>query len=139
MESSGNESLDEAMAQANAAVRGGGQRFVERLMERIGGVANAAAVFGDPVERNGVTVIPAARVAWGAGGGAGSGGEEKGGSGEGSGGGGGMNAKPVGYIEIRDGQARWVQFRDPGSFAPLVLASALGAWIVFRGMRALFR
>ena len=58
-------------------------------------------VYGDPVERDGVTVIPAAAVRGGAGGG-GEGGES------GSGGGGfGIVARPVGAYVIRDGTVSW--------------------------------
>jgi uncharacterized spore protein YtfJ len=50
-------------------------------------------VFGEPYEKNGVTVIPAARVQGGAGGGGGEGPE---GQGRGSGSGFGLAARPVG-------------------------------------------
>jgi uncharacterized spore protein YtfJ len=58
-------------------------------------------VFGDPVERDGVTVIPAAAVRGGAGGG-GEGGESGGG-----GGGFGIVARPIGAYVIRDGTVSW--------------------------------
>jgi uncharacterized spore protein YtfJ len=58
-------------------------------------------VYGDPVERDGVTVIPAAAVRGGAGGG-GEGAEN------GSGGGGfGIVARPIGAYVIRDGTVSW--------------------------------
>lgn len=134
--------LDEVMEEVRRASENGQQRFVERLLERMGAGASARAVFGDPVERDGVTVIPVARVAWGAGGGGGAGTTSKGEKsdvGEGGGGGGGLNARPFGYIEVSDGQARFVQFRDPASFVPLVLAAAFGSWLLLRGLRALVR
>jgi uncharacterized spore protein YtfJ len=56
-------------------------------------------VYGDPVERDGVTLVPAATVLGGTGGG---------GDNEGNGGGGlGLIARPVGAWEIRDGMVRW--------------------------------
>jgi uncharacterized spore protein YtfJ len=61
-------------------------------------------VFGEPYERNGVTVIPAARVQGGAGGG---GGEGPDGQGKGSGSGFGLNARPVGAFLIRGGDVMW--------------------------------
>jgi uncharacterized spore protein YtfJ len=61
-------------------------------------------VFGEPYEKDGVTVIPAARVRGGAGGG---GGEDAEGKGRGSGSGFGMIAHPVGAFMIRDGELRW--------------------------------
>jgi uncharacterized spore protein YtfJ len=60
-------------------------------------------VFGDPVERDGLTIIPAASVQ-GGGGGGGSPGD---GEGSGSGGGFGIRARPVGAYVIRDGKVRW--------------------------------
>jgi uncharacterized spore protein YtfJ len=61
-------------------------------------------VFGDPYEKNGVTMIPAARVQGGAGGGTGEGPE---GEGSGRGSGFGMNAKPVGAFVIKDNDVQW--------------------------------
>jgi hypothetical protein len=55
-------------------------------------------VFGEPYEKDGVTVIPAARVQGGAGGGSG---EDPQGQGKGSGSGFGMTARPVGAFIIR--------------------------------------
>ncbi len=61
-------------------------------------------VFGEPYEKDGVTVIPAARVRGGAGGGSG---QDTEGTGSGSGGGFGITAHPVGAFLIRDGQLSW--------------------------------
>jgi uncharacterized spore protein YtfJ len=56
-------------------------------------------VYGDPVESDGVTLVPAAAVRGGAGGG---------GDNEGNGGGGfGIVARPVGAYVIRDGSVSW--------------------------------
>jgi uncharacterized spore protein YtfJ len=60
-------------------------------------------VYGDPYERDGVTVIPAATVSGGAGGGSGD--DAKGGSG--GGGGFGLGARPVGAYVIDNGTVRW--------------------------------
>lgn len=135
--------VDSAMEDARAAAEQTvGQRFVESLAERFGGVANAQAVFGEPVERDGITVIPVAKVAWGVGGGAGKGGETKNESyegGEGGGGGGGVSAKPLGYIEIRDGTAEFVRLRDVSSYIPVLIAGSISAWIFARALRLIFR
>ena len=53
----------EKEARADAAENG-----LTRLAESLGANAAASAVFGTPVERDGVTVIPVARVRWGFGG-----------------------------------------------------------------------
>lgn len=65
---------------------------------------NVKRVFGDPIERDGVTLIPVASV-WGGGGG-GEGGDEPSESG-GSGGGFGVIARPIGVYEIREGSVTW--------------------------------
>ena len=62
----------------------------------------AKRVFGEPYERDGLTVIPAASVQGGGGGG---GSESEGGS---DGGGGfGINARPVGAYVVREGEVSW--------------------------------
>src|SRR5260370_33046366 len=81
----------------------GSGTFLERLANRVGINSKVSTVFGDPVERDGITVIPVAKVSWGFGGGAGSGsnpGQSQGG--EVAGGGGGASGNPVGYIELKN-------------------------------------
>jgi uncharacterized spore protein YtfJ len=75
---------------------------VGELLERASDDLNVKRVYGEPVERDGVTVIPVARVLGGGGGGSGTKGEESG-----SGGGFGGWAKPVGVYVIRDGKVSW--------------------------------
>lgn len=65
-------------------------------------------VFSDPVERDGVTIIPAAAVRGGGGGG---GGEDMSGN-QGGGVGFGLSARPVGAYQIKDGQVSWVPALD---------------------------
>ena len=56
-------------------------------------------VFGEPIEHDGVTIVPAAHVRGGAGGG---------GDSDGDGGGGfGLSATPVGVYVIEDGRVEW--------------------------------
>ena len=62
-------------------------------------------VFGEPIERGDVTIIPVASVQGGAGGGGG--GEGPDGGGSGSGGGFGMRARPVGVYVVKDGHVRF--------------------------------
>jgi uncharacterized spore protein YtfJ len=94
------------------------------LGDRLGRAARAAAVFGEPVERDGVTVIPVARARWGMGGGSGK-------RPKGVGGGGGAVVSPMGFIEIRAGAARFkpiVSLKVVFSFLVAVVALVLGAW-----------
>jgi uncharacterized spore protein YtfJ len=60
-------------------------------------------VFGDPYEKDGLTVIPAALVTGGAGGG---GGQDRAGMG-GEGGGFGVYGRPAGALIIQDGVVSW--------------------------------
>ena len=72
-------------------------------------------VYGDPVESDGVTLVPAAAVRGGAGGG---------GDNEGNGGGGfGIVARPIGAYVIRDGSVSWRPAVDLNRV--LLLAAAL--------------
>lgn len=114
-----------------------------KLAETLGASVSAQAVFGEPVERDGVTVIPVARVRYGFGGGSGRGGGRRRGKKDdatgaeeqyGSGAGGGVQAGPVGYIEVRAGRARFTRIGGPARTllvaAPLA-AAALAAAVVF--------
>lgn len=74
------------------------------LVTRTQDVLTVRRVFGEAIERNGVTVVPVVRFA--AGGGAGSGDGGRNGSG-GSGGGYGLKAIPAGVFVIRDGAVQW--------------------------------
>ena len=77
---------------------------VRETIEQAKDTMTVRRVFGDPVEKDGVTVIPAARVQGGAGGG---GGEAPGGQGSGGGSGFGVNAKPAGVFVISGEDVRW--------------------------------
>jgi uncharacterized spore protein YtfJ len=108
--------------------------FIERLAERLGVSAKAATVYADPVERNGVTVIPVAKVRYGFGGGRGSRAQE-----EGTGGGGGVQVSPIGYIELRDGGSEFKPISDPTSRVPVIIAGGLMGWLILRALRRLLR
>jgi uncharacterized spore protein YtfJ len=64
-------------------------------------------VVGEPVERDGATVVPVVAVRAGGGGGSGQGEDDQHQRGEGSGGGFGIQARPVGAYVIRDGEVRF--------------------------------
>ncbi|MEU6578480.1 spore germination protein GerW family protein [Streptomyces sp. NPDC046805] len=98
--------------------------LLERLADKLGGRASVTAVYGEPVIADGVTIIPIARIGFGFGGGAG---REVGPhrNAEGGGGGGGADARPLGYIEIRDGIATYKPLRAPWSDVVLPLAALL--------------
>ena len=99
------------------------------IIERARDVLTVRRVFGDPVERDGITVIPAANVRGGGGGG---------GDVQGNGGGGfGVSASPAGAYVIKNGTVRWEPALDlnrtifmgqvVGIVALLVIRSAIKA------------
>ncbi|MFI6996600.1 hypothetical protein [Nocardia sp. NPDC050175] len=71
----------------------------EQMVDLIGGQAGAAMVFGAPVTADGITVVPVARAGIGFAGAEG-------------GVGGGVDVRPVGFIEISHGVARYRPIRD---------------------------
>ncbi len=96
--------------------------FIGAMAEKLGAVARAATVFGEPVERDGITVVPVAKARWGFGGGEGHRKDE-----DGAGGGGGVQVTPVGFIEIRD---------QAVTFRPIRTVSL--SWIITGGILGLF-
>ena len=108
---------------------GSADTFIGTMAEKLGAVARAATVFGEPVDREGITVIPVAKARWGFGGGGGqrknegAGGTQE----DGAGGGGGVLVSPVGFIEIKNNQA---------NFRPIRTISL--AWIAVGGILSLF-
>lgn len=92
---------------------------VENVISGARDALTVQRVFGEPYERNGVTIIPAAVVRGGAGGGSGD-------SPQGTGGGTGfgLSARPVGAFVLRDGDWEWKPAVD-------VTRVILGAQIVF--------
>ncbi|MET9291678.1 spore germination protein GerW family protein [Streptomyces sp. NPDC003077] len=110
--------------------------MLDRLAERLGGRAQASLVYGEPVTREHVTVIPVAKVAFGFGGGTGraAGGNN---SGEGAGGGGGLEAVPIGFIEVTSGAATYKPIRDTWRDAIVPLAALLVGTLTPKVIRAL--
>jgi uncharacterized spore protein YtfJ len=90
-------------------------------------------VFGEPYEKDGVTIIPAARVQGGAGAG---GGEDPQGQGSGSGSGFGMTARPVGAFIIRGGELSW---RPAVDVNRIVLGGQVVAVVALLTVRAIIK
>jgi uncharacterized spore protein YtfJ len=100
--------------------------FIARAQDSV----TVRKVYGDPIEKDGITVIPAAREMGGGGGGTGGG--EQGQQGEG--GGWGMNAKPAGAFIIRDGQITWRPAVDANTLI-VAVAAVLVAGLLGRALR----
>jgi uncharacterized spore protein YtfJ len=77
---------------------------VQEVITQARDVFTVKRVFGDPLEEQGMTIIPAATIRGGAGGGEGMAPDRKG---QGGGSGFGMVAKPAGAYVVRDGNATW--------------------------------
>jgi hypothetical protein len=130
------ENTTQASIQAANSVPHRAAELLERIAELLGGKASVAAVFGEPIEREGVTVIPVASTAYGFGGGTGSESDtEK----SGDGGGGGGTARPIGFIEIAGGTAVFKPIRDPRRDFGVPFAALLTATAFVRISRSLAR
>ena len=87
-------------------------------------------MYGDPIERDGTVVIPAASVAGGGGGGGGI--DQHGQTGSGSGFG--LHARPVGAFVIRDGDVRWEPAVDPERRFAIVAGLAAAGLLTLRSL-----
>jgi uncharacterized spore protein YtfJ len=109
--------------------------FVADIAERVGLTSGVNAVFGRPVEKNGITVIPVARVRAGFGGGRGT----RPGSEAGEGGGGGGISLPIGFIKVTGTDATFEKLSSPGSFGRLAAGVGFGIYLALRGVAAYSR
>ncbi|WP_254761446.1 GerW family sporulation protein [Natrinema marinum] len=84
------------------------------VLEPLHGSASVKSVYGDPIETDGRTIIPVAKVAYGFGAGYGSSpvnspDDQSTQDNEGGGIGGGVSAKPVGVVEVTENETRFVR------------------------------
>jgi uncharacterized spore protein YtfJ len=121
-------STKNADAETGAVPRRRTDELLSTLVERLGGRLATTTVYGTPVEREGVTIVPVAAARFGVG--AGSGSDPAKGQ-QGDGGGGGGTVTPTGYIEIRDGRSRYVPVVDPARMVMLVLSAVLAGVVLF--------
>jgi uncharacterized spore protein YtfJ len=99
---------------------------VQEAMGQARDALTVKRVFGEPYEKDGVTLIPAAKVQGGAGGGGGEGPE---GQGRGSGSGFGVSARPAGAYVIREGQVTWQPAMDVNR--AVAVAGAVAVFLLF--------
>jgi uncharacterized spore protein YtfJ len=95
----------------------------EELLSGVRDSLTVRRVYGEPIEHDGVLVIPAASVGGGGGGGGGGDSEDNGGGGFG------LRARPVGAYVIKDGEVSWKPAIDVGRM--------LLGWQVVSGITAL--
>jgi uncharacterized spore protein YtfJ len=125
---------DEGRPDVTTAIQDGStlaDELLQRIGQTVGDKAKVSAVFGEPVERESITVIPVAKSRFGFGGGGGAG-TRSGQEGSGGGGGGGAVVSPVGYIEVYDGSARFKRISGPVDVLAVVATAALAALVVRR-------
>jgi uncharacterized spore protein YtfJ len=106
------------------------------VKEAISSAAQAMSVnrvFGEPYQRNGVTIIPVARIAGGAGGG---GGEAPQGEGHGERSGFGVSAKPAGVFVVEADAVRW---RPAVDVNRVILGAQVVAVVALLTVRSIIR
>jgi uncharacterized spore protein YtfJ len=87
---------------------------VQQLIESARDALTVRRVFGDPIDQNGIRIIPAARIRGGGGGG---GGSAPDGQGSGSGAGFGVMANPAGAFVVTDRDVTWRPAVNPERIA----------------------
>lgn len=112
------------------------ETFLERLADKVGSNVRASVVFGERIERDGVTIIPVAKAWWGFGGGGASPQAE---GQEALGGGAGISVSPVGYIVVKEGKAYFRPIYDPRMIVPIIASLGIVSVMVLRGVRLLVR
>jgi uncharacterized spore protein YtfJ len=91
----------------------------DELLEKAADALGVRRVFGEPVERDGVLVIPVAVAVGGGGGGTAP-------EGQGEGGGFGGLVRAIGVYELREGRVRFVPALDVTALAVIALVAARG-------------
>jgi uncharacterized spore protein YtfJ len=103
---------------------------VTETLQRAQDAMSVRRVFGEPWEKNGVTIIPVAKVAGGGGGGEDN--QSNGGAGFG------LTSRPVGALVIKDGKVSWRPALDLNRVivgCQLIAAAAIFAAVLTKGRR----
>lgn len=101
---------------------------VDELMTGARDAMKASTVFAEPIEKNGVTVLPAAKIRGGGGGG--------GDAANNGGGGFGLSAKPAGAWIIRADDVRWQPAVDVNR---IILGAQITAIVALLVLRSIFK
>ncbi|HTE65133.1 MAG TPA: sporulation protein [Candidatus Binatia bacterium] len=99
---------------------------VDEMLTGVRDAITVKRVYGDPIEKNGVTLIPAAKLSGGAGGG----GDEA----NNGGGGFGLRARPVGAYIIRGNEVTWEPAVDVTRMATLGIVAGIVSLLVLRSI-----
>ena len=99
---------------------------VTEMLEGAREAMTVKRVYGDPIEREGLTIVPAADVRGGGGGG---------GDNQNNGGGGfGLSARPVGVYIVKDGEVEWEPAVDASRIAMMGMLTGIVALLVLRSV-----
>ena len=99
---------------------------VDEMLSSARDAITVKRVYGDPIQIDGMTVIPAADVRGGGGGGSDS--QQNGGGGFG------ISARPVGVYVVRDGDLRWEPAFDQSRIAVMGTLTGIVALLVLRSV-----
>lgn len=127
---------DTQTQQAHSERRAHERSNLERFLEGIADHAESSTLYGEPIVHDGVAVIPVARFRYALGGGGGAGPAGEHGTGRGAGRGAGVFATPVGFIELRGGEARFRRI-DTGADWARALGFGFAFWLTLRSVRKL--
>jgi uncharacterized spore protein YtfJ len=99
---------------------------VTEMLEGAREAMTVKRVYGDPIEREGLTIVPAADVRGGGGGGA---------DAENNGGGGfGLTARPVGVYVVKGGEVEWEPAVDVNRISMMGILAGIVALLVLRSI-----
>jgi uncharacterized spore protein YtfJ len=99
---------------------------VTEMLEGAREAMTVKRVYGDPIEREGITIVPTARVRGGGGGG---------GDAENNGGGGfGLTARPVGAYVLKGGEVSWEPAVDVNRIATMGIIAGIVALLSLRSI-----
>lgn len=108
---------------------------VDEILKGARDALTVKRVYGEPYEKDGVTIIPAAAIRGGGGGGSGEGTGPKGEQGKGGGTGFGVSARPVGAYVLRNGEWEWKPAADVTRVILGAQVVMIVAWLALRSMR----
>ena len=100
---------------------------IQEIIARAQDTITVKRVYGEPIEKDGLTIIPAASVSGGGGGGGGP-------ADSGGGAGFGVRARPVGAFVIKDGVVRWEPAIDVTRMALRGMLIPIVGMLVFRSI-----
>ncbi|GAA4690629.1 spore germination protein GerW family protein [Phytohabitans rumicis] len=104
------------------------------LLSNVRESMTARSVVAEPIVRDGLTVVPVARISGGGGGGGGTGPGTAGEEGTGTGAGFGISSRPVGAFIIKDGAVRWRPAIDVNRIIIGAQVVAVVALLTFRAI-----